>query len=171
MAQRHEGRMAASIEGDFVVFLIGARILQPWKVWAWWPIKQAMERMISELQADPESGFLGVETYGAMNGVLIQYWRSFEHLERYARVKDREHFPAWVDFNKRIQKYPKAIGIWHETYAVPAGSYEAIYRNCPAMGLGKAGDLIPAAGRSETAAGRIGADERSYPEAADVGIR
>ena len=32
MAQRHDGRMAASIEADFVVFLIWARILQPWKV-------------------------------------------------------------------------------------------------------------------------------------------
>lgn len=86
-------------------------------------------------------------------------------------MQDREHFRAWVDFNKRIQKHPDAIGIWHETYSVAAGSYEAIYRNCPAMGLGKAGELIPAAGRSETAAGRIGAGERSSPVEADVGFR
>ena len=164
-------RLAAQIDGDFVVFLIGAKIHKPWKVWAWWPVKTAMERMLKELDAAPDSGFLGVESYGTMNGVLVQYWRSFEDLERYARAKDREHFPAWVDFNKRATKYLDAVGIWHETYAVPAGSYEAIYRNCAPMGLGKASTLVPASGKHETAATRIGAGESAYPEEADIGVR
>ena len=34
-------------------------------------------------------------------------------------------------------------GIWHETYLVRAGEYEAIYGNMPPFGLGKAGRLVP----------------------------
>jgi hypothetical protein len=34
-------------------------------------------------------------------------------------------------------------GIWHETYMVKAGQYEAIYGNMPPHGLGKAGRLVP----------------------------
>ena len=36
-------------------------------------------------------------------------------------------------------------GIWHETYLVRAGEYEAVYGNMPPFGLGKAGRLIPVA--------------------------
>ncbi len=36
-------------------------------------------------------------------------------------------------------------GIWHETYLVRAGEYEAIYGNMPPFGLGKAGRLVPLA--------------------------
>ena len=42
-------RMAAEIEGDFVVFLIGMRINKPWMVHRWWPVFTAMPRMIREL--------------------------------------------------------------------------------------------------------------------------
>ena len=33
--------------------------------------------------------------------MIVQYWRSFEHLERYARDRDELHWPAWVAFNKK----------------------------------------------------------------------
>jgi hypothetical protein len=36
-------------------------------------------------------------------------------------------------------------GIWHETYLVKAGEYEAVYGNMPPHGLGKAGRLVPVA--------------------------
>lgn len=49
------------------------------------------------------------------------------------------------------------MGIWHETYRVPAGQYEAIYSGMPAFGLGKIGRLVPATGQRESARGRIGA--------------
>jgi hypothetical protein len=41
--------------------------------------------------------------------------------------------------------------IWHETYLVKAGQYEAVYGNMPAHGLGKAGRLVPV---SEASSGR-----------------
>ena len=52
-------RMTAELEGDFVVFLIGMRINRPWKLHKWLPVVLAMPRMLRELEARPESGFLG----------------------------------------------------------------------------------------------------------------
>ena len=37
-------------------------------------------------------------------------------------------------------------GIWHETYLVRAGEYEAIYGNMPPYGLAKASSLVPLQG-------------------------
>lgn len=65
------------------------------------------------------------------------YWRSFDDLERYARAKDHEHFPAWVRFYKEVGLQDH-IGIWHETYMVHANEYECIYANMPQFGLAKA---------------------------------
>src|SRR3954454_25107823 len=81
-------RMSAEIDGDFVVFLIGMRINKIWKVHKWWPVFQAMRPMLKELVARPESGFLGY-TFGFP--VIVQYWRSFDHLEAYAKSRDHLH--------------------------------------------------------------------------------
>ena len=34
-------------------------------------------------------------------------------------------------------------GIWHETFLVRAGEYEAVYGNMPPHGLGKASTVVP----------------------------
>ena len=145
-------RMAAQIEGDFVVFLIGMRINKPWKLHKWVPTFLAMPRMLKELERRPESGFLG-SVFGPK--VIVQYWRSFEHLETYARSTDGSHWPAWVAFNKRMAKSRADVGIWHETYLVRAHEYEAIYSGMPPFGLGKIGTLVPATGHRDTARGRV----------------
>ena len=145
-------RMTADIEGDFVVFLIGMRINKPWKLHKWVPVFLAMPRMLKELEAHPESGFLG---HIMSLGVIAQYWRSFEHLEAYARAQDMQHWPAWVDFNKRVGNSREDVGIWHETYRVRAGEYEAVYSGVPPIGLGRVGPLIPATGNRESARGRM----------------
>src|SRR5690349_10219593 len=98
MAQVIPSRVTAEIEGDFVVFLIGMRVNKPWKVHKWLPVFLAMPPILRELKDHPDSGFLGcIQTLG----VIVQYWRSFEHLEAYARSRDNEHWPAWMAFNKR----------------------------------------------------------------------
>jgi hypothetical protein len=160
-------RVTASIEGDFVVFLIGMRINKFWKVWKWLPVAAAMPRMLKELENKPESGFLGANQYvgSPRRAMLVQYWRSFEQLEAYARSKDAAHWPAWVKFNKRVGSSGD-VGIWHETYLVPAGAYDSVYNNMPAIGLGAATRLVPAAGRKATAAGRAGIRDEPYPEGA-----
>jgi hypothetical protein len=47
------------------------------------------------------------------------------------------------------------LGFGMKTYKVNAGNYECIYNNMPKYGLGKIGEMIPATGRKEHAAGRI----------------
>jgi hypothetical protein len=102
---------------------------------------------------------LGAQRLGMLS--LVQYWRSFDALEKYARATDGKHWPAWVDFNKRMGKSRGDVGIWHETYRVSAGNYEAIYSGMPPQGLGVAGRLIPARDRFESARGRIRPGEAS----------
>src|ERR1035441_9140341 len=148
MAPVIDKRVTADIEGDFVVFLIGMRINRPLKPQKWLPVFLAMPKMLRELEQRPESGLLGAKLYlgGPRLPMVVQYWRSFEHLENYSRSRDSAHWPAWVDFNKRVGSNGD-VGIWHETYLVRAGSYECVYNNMPPTGLGVAGTLVPAAGR------------------------
>ena len=146
-------RMSAQIEGDFVVFLIGMRINKPWKIHKWLPVFRAMPRMIKELEANQELGFLG---HMSSPGIIVQYWRSFDQLEAYARARDNEHLPAWHAFNKSLAKSRGDVGIWHETYQVRAGEYETVYSGMPEWGLGAASELQPATGKQESARGRLG---------------
>ncbi len=155
MAQIINKRMTAEIEGDFVVFLIGMRVNKLWKVNKWLPVANAMPKMLRELEQNKEFGLLGYHAqFGFPVTLVLQYWRSFDHLAAYAGNRDAAHFPAWVAFNKAIGSNGD-VGIWHETYHVAAGQYESVYNNMPAFGLGKAGLLVPAVGRKSTAAGRI----------------
>jgi hypothetical protein len=147
-------RVTAEIGEEIVVFLIGMRINKLWKVHKWLPVARAMGRMLRELESDADAGLLGVEGFGVINGVLVQYWRSFEHLESYAVDKAREHAPAWAAFNKAVSSSGD-VGIWHETYRVRPGDYECVYNNMPAFGLAKATRLVPATGRKESAPGRM----------------
>lgn len=168
MAKIYAERMAAEIEGEFVVFLIGLRLNKPWKVHKWWPVFAAMPRMLKELSNDPASGFLG---YQQSLTTIVQYWRSFDDLEAYARARDKAHWPAWVAFNRRLGRSRGDVGIWHETYRVAPGQYEAIYSGMPAHGLGKVGTLVPATARRESARGRLTAREEGATalESADRG--
>lgn len=154
MSKTINQRMTVELDGDFVVFLIGMRINRLWKIHKWLPVASAMPRMLKELSQKPESGLLGFQIYGGIPPVIVQYWKSFEHLEAYAKDRSGLHYPAWKDFNLKI-KSNGDVGIWHETYKVNAGNYECVYNNMPKYGLGKIGNLVPAIGRKESAGGRI----------------
>lgn len=154
MANTINQRMTVDMEGDFVVFLIGMRVNKFWKLGKWMPVAMAMVRMLKELSQKPESGFLGFQRAGKFPGVMIQYWRSFEHLEAYAKDRDGQHYPAWKAFNQKVRSNGD-VGIWHETYKVKAGDYECVYNNMPKYGLGKIGELVPAVGKRESAGQRI----------------
>ena len=146
-------RVAAELDGDFVVFLIGMRVNRLWKLHKWLPVFLAMPRMLKELQARPESGLLGYRSIGGL--AFLQYWRSFEHLEAYARAPELSHWPAWAAFNRRMSKSRGDVGIWHETYLVRAGEFEAIYSGMPPFGLGKICRLVDATGARESARQRL----------------
>jgi hypothetical protein len=167
MARVIPARMAADIEGDFVVFLIGMRINKPWKVHKWWPVFAGMLGMLKELEAaGPESGLLGHNGVGF--GPIVQYWRSFDHLEAYARDTRQRHWPAWLAFNKAARGARGDVGIWHETYLVQAGQYEAIYSGMPPYGLGRVSTLVPANGRREAARERLSAGGVSGADSRDA---
>lgn len=148
-------RLAANIDGDFVVFLIGMRINSLVRVDRWLPVATAMPRMLKELQRRPELGLLHYEIWGGRTTLVLQYWRSIEQLLAYATNRQAEHLPAWRAFNRAVGTNG-AVGIWHETYCVSAGNYENVYVNMPEFGLGKAGGLQPATGSRQSAAGRLG---------------
>ena len=154
MAEIRAERLTAEVDGEFVVFLVGMRINRFWKIHQWMPVARAMSRMIEELLADPGAGYLGGNSWVGRTTVFIQYWRSFEDLERYAKAADRVHRPAWAAFNRAVGSNGD-VGIWHEAYRVRPGDYECLYNNMPAFGLGRATRLVPATGRRESAAARM----------------
>ncbi|MBE7942838.1 DUF4188 domain-containing protein [Ramlibacter aquaticus] len=151
-----QGRYTADVEGPFVVFLIGLRINRLWAVHKWLPVARAMGPMLAELQAQPDMGLLHAETYLYWRGVaLVQYWRSFEQLDRFARNPQASHLGAWKRFNQAVGA-DGSVGIWHETYLVQPGGYECIYGNMPRRGLARVGTHGPATGARLTARRRAG---------------
>jgi hypothetical protein len=147
-------RMSGRIDGEFVVFLIGMRVNRWWKPHRWLRVALAMPRMIRELTLHPDLGFLGAEQWFGRTSIMLQYWRSMDHLMTYAKSRTSEHLPAWRSFN-RLVGTSGDVGIWHETYRVRPGDYESVYVNMMPFGIGKAGQLVEANGRRETAAGRL----------------
>lgn len=144
MGDVRTGRWTADVDGDFVVFLIGARVndkLRFWRSLTDLGGRRGMAHMLAYLSERPEKGLLG---YQMGFPVIVQYWRSFEHLEAFARDTDDPHLQPWRDFWRRVGKSGRT-GIWHETYLVRAGEYEAVYGNMPPFGLGKATTLVPVA--------------------------
>jgi hypothetical protein len=143
MAEIKQGRWTAEIEGDFVVFLIGARLgwRHPLRSFGDLGGRRGMKHMLDHLVAHPERGLLG---YQLGLPVIVQYWRSFEHLEAFATDRDDPHLEVWRRYWRRVGRSGRT-GIWHETYLVPAGGYECIYGNMPPTGLGRAGRLVPVA--------------------------
>ncbi len=135
--QIYVGRYTTENEENLVVFLIGMRINRPWAIHRWLPVFFAMPGMIKELYTNQdELGFLSLENYlGLRTTVMIQYWKSMEDLQAYARGK--KHLAAWRYFNKKIGNNP-AVGIYHESYQLHSGDYESLYGNMPKYGLGKA---------------------------------
>jgi hypothetical protein len=144
VADIKQGRWTAEIEGDFVVFIIGARInskRHAFRVLRDLGGRRGMNHMLKYLSEHPEKGLLGYETMGLVN---VQYWRSFEHLEAFAKDQDDPHLAAWRTYWKRVGNDTRA-GIWHETFLVRDGEFEAVYSNMSPYGLGKASRLVPVA--------------------------
>lgn len=144
------GTAAVSASSDrehVVVFLIGMRINVLWRVRDWFPTFAAMPGMLRELLSDPTSGCRSARTYvSGCTFLVVQYWDSVDQLLVYAHRTDAKHRPAWTAFNRRAAR-SATVGIFHETYAVPAGAYETIYRAMPPYGLAAATDSLAAIGR------------------------
>jgi hypothetical protein len=163
MAAVNNGRVTTQIDGDFVVFLIGMRINKPWKLHKWIPVGAAMAPMLRELSRRKDLGLLGFHTWISPSGPLVvQYWRSVEQLEAFARDPALTHQPAWKAFNRAVGDGGD-VGVWHETYVVRDGAYEVLYGNMPTFGLAAAtGAVAPL-----TAATRHAQDRRTTNAASE----
>jgi hypothetical protein len=153
------GRMTADATEGVTVFLIGMRINNFRALRSWWPVFRAMPRMLRELSQDQGSGLLGyrLRLGSPRDFEVIQYWESPEKLLGYAAAPERQHRPAWAAFNRHARAGRGHVGIWHETYVVPAGGHECIYADMPPYGLAAATAVVPVARRGEQAAERLAA--------------
>ena len=124
------------------------------------PVASAMVPMLRTLFTHPEKGFLHAEFFWNFSGpVILQYWRSFDELEKFAREPSDPHLGAWQRFNRAVGK-DGVVGIWHETYTVDPNQYECVYGNMPLFGLGAATEHVEAVGRRETARLRLSANQK-----------
>jgi hypothetical protein len=161
MAKIFNGRFTAKTNEPFVVFLIGMRINKWWRFDKWLPVSAAMGPMLQALFTHPEKGFLHSEFFWNLSGpVLIQYWRSFEDLENFARNPSDPHIGPWKKFNQAVGS-GGVVGIWHETYKVNPDQFECIYGNMPRFGLAAAVEHAQAVGRRETARLRLASNNAS----------
>lgn len=131
-----EGRRTSRSE-DVTVFLIGMRINRFAGVRDWWPVLTAMPRMLRHLEDDPRSGMLGHHLWFGRTFIVLSYWRSADHLQRFASDPAGPHLEPWRRF-VRAARSGSSVGIWHETYVVPAGAHETIYVDMPEFGLAAA---------------------------------
>lgn len=158
MASINKGRYTADTGADGkVLFLIGMRFNQLWRVWKWLPVFLAMPRMLIELQRDRSLGLVGKpRTFLSGRTILVwQYWESFEKLEAYSKANDAAHLPAWRAFNRRVRDNG-SVGIFHETVLLADSTVETVYGNMPSFGLGAVTGAVPAKQRGQTARARIG---------------
>jgi hypothetical protein len=152
------GRYAALSDEPFIVFLVGVTVHQPLAIRHWLPVVAAMPPMIRELEARPEKGMMSARLFFSLPSIMaVQYWRSFDHLEAFARAADDLHLPAWKRFNQAVGK-STIVGVFHETYLIKPDSYEAIYVNMERFGLARAVEHVPATGKRLTARRRLGGD-------------
>ena len=152
MSNGDQGRYTAQIDGDFVVFLIGSRpdIRHPIRWFRDVGGRRGMRHMLTYLTEHPERGLLGFEMGFP---VIVQYWRSYEQLEAFARDESDPHLATWREYWRRVGRENRS-GIWHETFLVRDGEYEAVYGNMPAHGLARATEVVPM-GADSTARRRL----------------
>ncbi|KAH7165977.1 hypothetical protein EDB81DRAFT_269004 [Dactylonectria macrodidyma] len=137
-------------EAPIVVFNIGSQFNHPLGLLA--PgIKELGERF-KALERDlirrrEELGMLGVSSWtgderASNNTIMITcYFRDLESLHRFAHEPMHRDTTDW--FHKMGYSH---IGVFHETFCVPAKAYETIYLNCRPLLLGRAAVKISSAG-------------------------
>ncbi|WP_020519196.1 DUF4188 domain-containing protein [Catelliglobosispora koreensis] len=158
-------RMTAELEGDFAIFMTGMRINKFWKVHRWWPTFKLMMPILVKVREQPDLGLLDLHAWVSPRGpIMITYWRSVEHLEAFANNPDLPHLGAWRSFVKKVGATGD-VAVWHETYVIRAGEYEAVYTNLPfAFGLASAGKHLPVEEKGHTAVRRRQANAKQAAE-------
>ncbi|KAJ4268294.1 hypothetical protein NW762_002357 [Fusarium torreyae] len=125
-----------------VVFHLGLQVNHPLGIAApgFKEIGQHFAAMQQELTIrQDEYGMIGRSNWRgnerSSNNTLLNvyYFRDVEGLHRFAHCD--VHRKAWDFFNKSKLKH---IGVFHETFCVPAKEYENVYVNCHPVLMGRA---------------------------------
>ncbi len=156
MSRVFPGRYTAEYDGEVTVFLIGMRFNKLWKIGSWLPVLAAMPRMLVYLSKHPETGLLGFHNWFGRTTMLVSYWESPEHLQRFAADRDAPHLEPWRRYMRKVGSRGD-VGVYHETYRVRAEDRETVYANMPAMGLAAATAHVPVAAGANTAKQRLAA--------------
>ncbi|CAM1508230.1 Fc.00g050780.m01.CDS01 [Cosmosporella sp. VM-42] len=97
-----------------------------------------------------ELGLLGLSTWRGderlSNNTLVTtyYFKDVESIHRFAH--EPLHRQAWDNFGPN--KYSH-IGIFHETFCVPAKAWETVYVNCSPILMGRAAEKVKVKGEGE----------------------
>ena len=116
----------------------GSASHQPWRLGVVGQVIRAMPPMIAELErnkaaaarGEEESlGYLGSRSTVDLTGTtMIQWWRSTEDIYAYASsATDHRHRRRGSSSTRSGDGTPKAVTIWHETYASSPGETESVY--------------------------------------------
>ncbi|WP_369046346.1 DUF4188 domain-containing protein [Sinomonas sp. P10A9] len=155
MAQKvFPGRYTAAPGRPVTVFLIGMRANRWWKLGTVMRVASAMPGMLRHLGENPEAGMLGCEGWFGRTTVLVSYWESPEHLQRFASDRDAPHLAPWRDFMRTVAGSGD-VGVYHETYEVAPGGIEAVYNGMPLFGLARATGHVPVTAGLNTARQRL----------------
>ncbi|KUJ13870.1 uncharacterized protein LY89DRAFT_784721 [Mollisia scopiformis] len=138
-----KGRHTARVPDGVVVFVLGARLNHPFGKLAPGTIDLdiVFKNMWREVEKNREKwGYLGrtatladTSDNEGTTTVWISYWKDVKSLHEFAAGVAHHTQDGWL-----AEKYP-CVGIMHETYHAPKGSYETIYGNLDL------GDLVSAA--------------------------
>lgn len=132
------GRYTADVDGaDVTVFLIGMRANRWWRLGRVARIASRMGPMLKHLAEHPDAGLLGSESWFGRTTILVSYWQSPEHQQRFAADRDAPHLEPWREFQRSFAGSGD-VGVWHETYQVRPGDSEAVYSDMPLFGLAAA---------------------------------
>lgn len=154
----YSGRYAALVEEPVTLFLVGLRIHRWRSVRTWLPLLLGLLRLKRLLKGQPARGMRGAKVWWSGREILVvQYWDSYDQLERFALDRDGEHVKVWRQFNVTVGAGEKpAVGVWHECYRADPSDCECVYSNMPRMGLAKATGHVKAAALRESGRPRPG---------------
>ena len=115
---------------------------------------RAIDRSTAEATA-AGAGLLNSERFSLGRGHfgVLQYWRSFDDLEAWARRPP--HSEWWRGAVERMRTKGD-FGVYHETFLVPRDGVESIYLNCRPTGLSAFGTPGEPVGPMTTSRGRLG---------------
>ncbi len=146
------GRWTSHVDGDFVVLLVGARVDRGLRSRRARTALRQLQRVLAEIEKDPGNGLLGYQHHGGRHGLVVQYWRSQQALERFTRDPANRHAQVWRAWFDAVDGDHPGAGFWRESFQVRAGEYAAAYSDMPELGLLRAGVPAPLPDRPHRAA-------------------